>query len=216
MTHETTFIHHFVPASGEGASPRLLLLLHGTGGDENDLLDLGRELDGDAALLSPRGRVLEQGMPRYFRRIAPGRFDLEDLILRAHELADFVEREATRRGFPSGRRLAVGLSNGANIAAAMLLLRPAVLAGAVLLRPMVPLVPEKMPDLARVSALVMAGRRDPLVPAGESERLAALLRDAGADVTLHWTDTGHALDPSEPPVIRAWLRDPERTGEANR
>ena len=205
MTLENTFAHRFVPAPLGSTSPRLLVLLHGTGGDENDLLELGRKLGGDAALLSPRGKVLEHGMPRYFRRLAPGVLDLEDLVFRTHELADFVQREATTRGFAREQRMAVGLSNGANIAATMLLLRPAVLAGAVLLRPMVPLVPEALPDLAKTSVLVMAGRRDPMVPTAESERLAALLRDCGAEVTLHWTDAGHGVAEEELVVAAAWL-----------
>jgi predicted esterase len=202
---ENTFVHRFVPAPRGSASPRLLVLLHGTGGDENDLLELGPRLEGGAALLSPRGKVLEHGMPRFFRRLAPGVLDLEDLAFRTHELADFVERVSTEHGFAREQRMAVGLSNGANIAAAMLLLRPTVLAGAVLLRPMVPLVPEAVPDLTGTSVLVMAGRRDPMVPANESERLAALLRDSRAKVTLHWADVGHGVVEEELAVAAAWL-----------
>src|SRR5215475_3170856 len=122
------FIHEFVP----GNSSRTLLLLHGTGGNERDLIPLGRELDPTAALLSPRGKVLENGMPRFFRRLAEGVFDLEDLKYRANELADFVTVAAEHYGFARDNLIAVGYSNGANIAAAMLLLRPEILPIAIL------------------------------------------------------------------------------------
>lgn len=126
---ELDFVHHFVPASA--GSARVLLLLHGTGGDESDLIPLGREIDGTAALLSLRGKVLENGMPRFFRRLAEGVFDEEDVVRRAHELADFVVAAAGKYEFDLSRLTAVGYSNGANISAAMLLLRPEVLASAV-------------------------------------------------------------------------------------
>src|SRR5438046_1466021 len=138
MNLRPDFIHDFVP----GSSSRTLLLLHGTGGNERDLIPLGRELDPNAALLSPRGKVLENGMPRFFRRLAEGVFDLEDLKYRTNELADFVAAAAQHYGFASDNLIAVGYSNGANIAAAMLLLRPEILHGAVLFRAMVLLVPK--------------------------------------------------------------------------
>jgi len=150
------FIHRFIPAK-EADSPLALLLLHGTGGDETDLLGLGQELAPGAALLSPRGKVLENGLPRYFRRLAEGVFDLADLRVRTNELADFVETAAQRYRLPSDRIFAVGFSNGANIAASVLLLRPQVLAGAVLFRPMVPLVPDPMPNLHGKPVLLAAG-----------------------------------------------------------
>src|SRR6187401_91570 len=140
------FIHEFLP----GNSSRTLLLLHGTGGNERDLISLGRELDPNAALLSPRGKVLENGMPRFFRRLAEGVFDLEDLKYRTNELADFVIAAAQHYGFASDNVVAVGYSNGANIAASILLLRPQVLSAAVLFRAMVPVIPDKLPDLSSV------------------------------------------------------------------
>ena len=127
MRLQPDFIHEFVP----GRSERTLLLLHGTGGNERDLIPLGRELDPDAALLSPRGKVLENGMPRFFRRLAEGVFDLEDLKTRTHELADFVEAAARHYKFAAGQIVGVGYSNGANIAASMLLLRPEILRAAI-------------------------------------------------------------------------------------
>src|SRR5947209_8552527 len=190
-TTDAQFIHQFIPASAPGAPT--LLLLHGTGGNEADLLDLGRALDGTAALLSPRGKVLEHGMPRFFRRLAEGVFDMEDLTRRTHELADFVAGAAAQYGFDPRRVVAVGFSNGANIAASLLLLRPETLAAAILFRPMVPLVPETPPDLSHVPIFIASGRQDPIVPAAEAERLAALLRQAGAPVALHWEAGGHGL-----------------------
>src|SRR5258707_3134520 len=156
------FLHTFVP----GRSARTLLLLHGTGGNENDLISLGRALDTDANLLSPRGKVLENGMPRFCRRLAEGIFDEEDLIPRTHELVDFIEQASTKYGLNRQNLLAVGYSNGANIAGSLLLLRAGTLAGAVLLRPMVPIVPEPLPDFEGVTVLVLSGRHGPLISAG--------------------------------------------------
>jgi phospholipase/carboxylesterase/glyoxalase family protein len=200
------FIHRFIAAK-EPDSPLTLLLLHGTGGDETDLLGVGRQLAPSAALLSPRGKVLEHGMPRYFRRLAEGLFDLEDLRARTHELADFVETAAQRYRLASDRIFAVGFSNGANIAASVLLLRPEALAGAVLFRAMVPLVPETMPYLRGRPVFLAAGRRDPIVSPDETERLRRLLSQAGADVTLHWETAGHELTPADIEAARAWLKE---------
>ena len=195
------FVHRFVP----GTSKLTLLLLHGTGGDENDLIPLGPTLRPDAALLSPRGKQSENGAPRFFRRLAPGVFDVPDLILRTDELARFVEAAADHYGFDARRVIAVGFSNGANIAASLLLLHPGVLAGAVLLRATLPLMPPALPDLKGVPVLVAAGRTDTMVPAAQSENLAKVLRQAGADVTLHWSDGGHGIGREEVEVARAWL-----------
>jgi predicted esterase len=202
-TTDLGFVHRFEPATAPGAP--MLLLLHGTGGDESDLLPLGRMLHPGAALLAPRGRVLEQGMPRFFRRLAPGVFDQHDLTARTHELADFVGAAAAHYGVQTRPVVAVGFSNGANIAAALLLLRPRVLAGAILLRPMVPLTPPSRPALAGTRVFAAAGRFDPTVPAGEPERLAALLRSAGADVALQWSDAGHEMTHGDVTAARDWL-----------
>jgi phospholipase/carboxylesterase/glyoxalase family protein len=201
----TDFVHRFEPAAqtpGEGT----LLLLHGTGGDENDLLPLGRAISPRVALLAPRGQVLENGMPRFFRRIAEGVFDHADLVARSHQLADFVAAAAKQHGFDPARVYAVGFSNGANVAAAVMLLRPETLAGGILFRPMVPFEPETPPRLAGRRVLVSAGRADALVPAAQSERLAELLRQAGADVTLHWSPGGHALERPDLAAAGDWWR----------
>jgi predicted esterase len=203
MRLQPDFIHEFVP----GASNRTLLLLHGTGGNERDLITLGRELDPRAALLSPRGKILENGMPRFFRRLAEGVFDLEDLRKRTNELADFVAAAAEHYRLAADQVVAVGYSNGANIAASILLLRPEILRGAVLFRAMVPLVPENLPDLSSVHVWIGAGSEDPIIPTSETQRLVELLRSAGADVTLRFFNAGHGLTNSEVETAGRWLND---------
>ena len=198
------FIHRFAPPASD-SSGRTLLLLHGTGGDENDLIDIGRVLDSSAGLLSPRGKVLENGMPRFFRRLAEGIFDEEDLVRRTHQLADFLRAAAIHYKLDPKRMFAVGYSNGANIAAAILLLRPELFAGAILFRAMVPLVPESLPNLKEVPVFISAGNVDPIVPVANVKRLGAMLREAGANVSLHYVDAGHALAPNDIEDAREWL-----------
>jgi len=197
----SSFRHVFIP----GMSRRTLLLLHGTGGNEHDLLSLGRNLDPEASLLSPRGKILENGLPRFFRRLAEGVFDEEDLIHRSNELADFIAETVTSYSLDSGRIYAVGYSNGANIAASLLLLRPGVLTGAALLRAMVPLTPEVLPKLNGISVLMLSGRYDPVVPEENARRLAALLTDAGATVSLHFENAAHQLTENTLEAVRGWL-----------
>ena len=201
MRPQPDFIHDFVA----GSSSRTLLLLHGTGGNERDLIPLGRELDPNAALLSPRGKVLENGMPRFFRRLAEGVFDLEDLRYRTNELADFVAASAQHYGFSTDQLVAVGYSNGANIAASMLLLRPEIMRAAILFRAMVPLIPDKLPDLSSVRVWIGAGDQDPIVPASETKRLVELFRRAGADVTIRFANAGHGLTNDDLDAARQWL-----------
>jgi predicted esterase len=201
MRPQPDFIHEFVP----GTSERTLLLLHGTGGNERDLIPLGRELDASAGLLSPRGKVLENGMPRFFRRLAEGVFDLGDLKKRTNELADFVVAAARHYQFAGDKVVAVGYSNGANIAASMLLLRPEVLSAAILFRAMVPLVPETLPNLSSARVWIGAGSEDPIIPTSETQRLVELLRSAGADVTLRFFNAGHGLTSSDVETARHWL-----------
>ena len=206
MTAELGFPHVFKPAQTPGAPT--LLLLHGTGGDEHDMLPLGGLAPG-AALLSPRGKVLEHGMPRFFRRLAEGVFDVEDLKFRAHELADFIGAAAARYGFDPARVIALGYSNGANIASAIMLLRPGVLRRGVLLRAMVPLEPEPLPSIDGTRVLISNGRMDPIVSPDETERLAKLLQRAGADVEVHWQPAGHQLMPGDFAVAKTWLQSIE-------
>ena len=197
------FTHRFVPGSDPAAPP--LLMLHGTGGNEDDLLPLGQSLSGGSALLSPRGQVLENGMPRFFRRLAEGVFDEPDLRARTAELARFTGAAAAEYGFDAANVIAVGFSNGANIAASLLLLAPGTLKGAVLFRAMVPLRPERVPALAGVRVLLSEGARDPIVPRSEGEELARLLREGGADVTLEWQEAAHGLIEADLRTARDWL-----------
>ena len=199
------FIHRFEPAPDRGGSTRALLLLHGTGGNESDLLPVGRALDPTAALLSPRGQVLENGMPRFFRRLAEGVFDEKDVIKRAGELAKFVRAAADEYQLDLGRMVAVGYSNGANIAAAILLLGLAPFRSALLFRAMVPLLPEHLPSLTGSRVLVSSGLRDPIVPPANAQRLVSLLREGGADAELKPQPAGHELTSRDLDDAREWL-----------
>ena len=201
------FIHRYVPpnAGAELAGGTTLLLLHGTGGDEEDLLPLGRELLPGAGMLSPRGKVLERGAPRFFRRLAEGVFDQEDLALRTEELATFINAAVSSYQLERDGIVAVGFSNGANIAASLLLRRPGVLRAAILFSPMIPFVPESLPRLDGTSIFIGAGRNDPIAPPEQAERLTSMLREAGADVTLHWEPAGHTLTRGELDAAREWI-----------
>jgi phospholipase/carboxylesterase len=196
------FVHRFEPGA-DAARP--LLLLHGTGGDEHDLLPLGRMVAPDAALLAPRGPVTENGMPRFFRRLAEGVFDEADLRRRTGDLAAFVAEARDRYGL--GAPLALGFSNGANIAASLLMLRPGVLAGAVLIRPMVPFAEPPAADLGGRPVLILSGAMDPIVPAENARRLAAQLTAAGAAVEHRILPTGHGLSQADVSLAAAWLRN---------
>ncbi|UFN49027.1 alpha/beta hydrolase [Roseomonas sp. OT10] len=199
---ELSFLHRFEPATAPDLPP--LLLLHGTGGNEDDLLPLGRLVAPGAALLSPRGKVSENGMPRFFRRLAEGVFDEADLRRRTDELAEFV-RDA-RAAYGIGAPVALGFSNGANIAAAMLLQRPGLLRGAALLRAMPPFRQPPEADLGGTPVLLLSGTADPIVPAASSAALAALLDRDGAAVTHHALPVGHGLSQMDVSLTRDWLR----------
>ncbi len=201
MTEALSFIHRFEP--GSDAAGKALLLLHGTGGDENDLLPLGRMIVPAAALLSPRGKVLENGMPRFFRRHAEGVFDEDDVRRRANELADFVGE--ARKSYGLSALIAVGYSNGANIAAAMLLLRPETLDGAVLLRAMAPLAQTTPVDLAGTPVLILSGAADPIITPAKAALLVSLLQAAGAKVEHHMLPIGHELSQADISLARKWL-----------
>ncbi len=208
MRPQPDFVNEFVPAN----STRTLLLLHGTGGNERDLIPLGHVLDPDASLLSPRGKILENGMPRFFRRLAEGVFDLEDLKMRTNELADFVAAAVRNYELAADHVVGVGYSNGANIAASMLLLRPEIMSAAILFRAMVPLVPERLPDLSSVHVWIGAGDQDPIVPASETKALAELLRRARADVTIRFARAGHGLTNDDVTTARDWLERVKNLG----
>jgi phospholipase/carboxylesterase len=198
---DLSFIHRFEPATDPNRPP--LLLLHGTGGDENDLLSLGRMISPGSALLSPRGKILENGMPRFFRRLAEGVFDEEDVRLRANELADFVAEARKAYGFDAP--IALGFSNGANIAAAMLQLRPEALSGAALLRAMVPLSSAPQADLSGKRVLMVSGAMDPIIPADNAKQLAASLSASGAEVQHDVLPTGHNLSQTDLQLLVKWF-----------
>jgi phospholipase/carboxylesterase len=183
------FAHRFFP----GESDSTLLLLHGTGGSEDDLVPLGQQLAPKAAILSPRGKVSEFGAARFFRRLAEGVFDHEDLVFRTHELAEFIEATSDE------------YSNGANIAGSMMLLHPGLLRAAVLFRAMVPFEPEEVPDLSGMPVFLAAGRRDQMIPPQNTQRLVEILTEAGADLDVHWRDTGHGLTYEEVAEAKEWL-----------
>jgi phospholipase/carboxylesterase len=206
MNNGLDFIHRFISANSKAKQPNLtLLLLHGTGGTEDDLIPLGKELASDASILSVRGKVLENGMPRFFRRLEEGVFDLEDLKMRTDELAEFILKSSSMYEFDPKKMVAVGYSNGANIGASLLLKRPKVLAGAILFRAMVPFVPDVLPDLSTKSIILLEGLRDPIVSRREAESLMKLFTDARCDVTLKWQDSGHNLTQEDIVLAKEWL-----------
>jgi phospholipase/carboxylesterase/glyoxalase family protein len=202
---DSDFTHVFVPAEKPMPDAVTLLLLHGTGGDERDLLPLGRELWPGAALLGVRGNVLENGMPRFFRRLAEGVFDIEDLKARTNELARFIEAAAGRYRFSKRHLIAIGYSNGANIAASLILVHPHYLRAAVVFRPMVPFTPEIIRDLSEVSVFIGAGESDQIVAHDQPEKLAAILESGGADVSIFWHRGGHELGQDDVDAARTWL-----------
>src|SRR5215216_6081957 len=220
---ELGFIHRFMPPkhdeSGANAAATrtsrretqrktftTFLLLYGTGGNEQDLIPLAYELDKSAVILSPRGKVLENGItPRFFRRLAEGVFDLEDLKFRTNELADFVIDASKTYNFDLQNVISVGYSNGANIAASMLLLRPEILTSAILFRAMVPLVPQTLPNLSDKHIFMSSGLDDPIVSRQETDRLFSLLKKAGANISLSWQESGHELTMEEIRKAREWL-----------
>jgi len=203
------FIHNIIPSeeSSKDHDSLTLLLLHGTGGDENDLIPIARRLEiTNASILSPRGKVLENGMPRFFRRLAEGVFDIEDLKFRTNELADFVRDVSKTYAFDLNRVMAIGYSNGANIAASLLLLRPEILFRAILFRPMVPIVPDTLPNLSNKRVLVSAGLHDPIVASYQTKDLIDLLIRVGANVSVQWQNSGHELTQRDVKSAREWVR----------
>jgi phospholipase/carboxylesterase len=210
MTAKSPFTHRFEPGTRRGAPP--LLLLHGTGGDENDLLQLGATISPGSPLLSPRGRVLENGMPRFFRRLAEGIFDEEDVRHRALELGEFVQ--SARELYAIDAPLAVGYSNGANIAAALLLMNPRTLSGAILLRAMVPLTDPPDVDLSGKPVLILSGRQDPIVPADNADALAVMLSTTGAKVEHRILPAGHQLSQADVALARTWVAEAKQPATA--
>ncbi|MGH9981020.1 MAG: alpha/beta hydrolase [Nitrososphaeraceae archaeon] len=182
-----------------------LVLLHGTGGNEEDLIFLGKKIEPNASILSPRGKVLENNMPRFFRRLSEGVFDIEDLHIRSHELADFIQKCSFHYKFNLEKTIAIGFSNGANIAVSMLFLRPEVLQGAILFRAMVPFIPESLPNLLNKKILLSAGVQDPIVSRNETENLYSLFQKTNAITTLKWQPSSHNLIQKDILVAKSWI-----------
>lgn len=205
LNSELGFIHRYIPPRRPG-SPTLLVL-HGTGGNENDLIPLAKMIDPDAVVLSPRGKVLENGMPRFFRRFGEGKFDIEDLKFRTTELMDFVFRASKSYGFDISSVVVLGYSNGANIGASLLLLRPETLDRAILFRAMLPLKPERLPDLSKKKVFISAGKYDTMIPREGTLALAKLLEEARAQLILNWADSAHSLTQPEIEKAREWFKE---------
>ncbi|MEH7480879.1 alpha/beta hydrolase [Neobacillus drentensis] len=191
---------------GTDPSKPTLLLLHGTGGNELDLLPLAGRIDDEASVLSVRGNILENGMPRFFRRLAEGVFDEEDLIFRTKELNEFLDEASQKYGFDRNNILAIGYSNGANIAASLLFQYQNALKGAILHHPMVPRKGIELPDLSGKSVFIAAGTNDPICSPLESAELQSLLEHANAKVELHWENRGHQLTYEEVEEAAQWYR----------
>lgn len=204
MTDDLGFIHRFLPAE-DPASAETLLVLHGTGGDENDLIGIGQAVAPGAAILSPRGNVLENGAPRFFRRLAEGVFDPKEVRSRAEELARFIRAATVTYQLDPDRIFALGYSNGANVASTVMLIEPGTIHGAILLRPMLVYEPTDENDLSGSAVFISAGRMDPIVPTTSVEKLARLFESAHADITLKWQLAAHNLLPSEVREAAEWL-----------
>ena len=204
MTEDLGFIHRFVPAE-DSAAGETLVVLHGTGGDENDLIGIGQAIAPGAAIISPRGNVLENGAPRFFRRLSEGVFDPKEVRGRAEELARFIRAAVVTYRLDPERVFALGYSNGANVASTVMLVEPGILQASILLRPMLVYEPSEQRDLSGSAVFISAGRMDPIVPSTSVERLAALFEAGHADVTLKWQLAGHSLVPSEVREASDWL-----------
>ena len=204
MTGDLGFIHRFVPTEDK-TSAETLVVLHGTGGDENDLIGIGQAIAPGVAILSPRGNVLENGAPRFFKRLAEGVFDPKEVRSRGEELAQFIRAAISKYALNPERIFALGYSNGANIASTVMFIEPGLLQGAILFRPMLVFEPDERPDLSGAGVFISAGRMDPIVPTTSVERLVELFEGSRAEVTLKWQLAGHNLLPSEVREAADWL-----------
>ena len=198
---ELGFIYNYIPGSREN----VLFLLHGTGGNEDDLLTVGQMLDRRASIISPRGKVLENGMPRFFRRISPGVFDIEDLKFRVNELGEFIDLVCKKHSFRSKSLVVVGYSNGANIAVSLVLLKPTSLKRLILFRAMLPLVPDRIPDLNGTSVFISGGKYDEMISVKNTLELKSIFQKSGASIEMNWEESTHALTSDEVSKAREWL-----------
>lgn len=203
MNDDLGFIHRFIP--GQESTAETIIVLHGTGGDENSLVGIAQAVAPGSAIISPRGNVMEHGAPRFFKRLAEGVFDPAEVRSRGQELARFIRAAIINYNLDPGRVFALGYSNGANAASTVMLVDPGVLQGGILLRPMLVYQPPAVPDLSGTGVLISAGRMDPIVPTDSVEKLRDVLEGAGAAVTLNWQLVGHNLVPSEMREASEWL-----------
>lgn len=199
-------MRHLFQQGRDPAKPTFLLL-HGTGGNESDLLPLAGMIDPDASVLSVRGNVLENGMPRFFRRLAEGVFDEKDLVFRTKELYEFLDEASKKYSFDRKNIVAIGYSNGANIAGSLLFHYQDALKGAILFHPMVPRRGIDMPDLSETKVFIAAGTNDPICSPQESSELQLLLAQAHAKVDIHWENKGHQLTLDEIQAAAEWYQD---------
>lgn len=200
-------VMHHIFKQGSNSNKPTLLLLHGTGGTESDLIPLAKEIDDAASILGIRGNVLEQGMPRFFRRLYDGKFDEEDLMFRTKELSAFIDRMAQTYSFNRENAVAIGYSNGANIAGNLLFHYGSVLKGAILFHPMVPRRGIQIPDLQNMPIFIGAGTNDPICPPEEANELEEILLQANADVYVHWEDDGHQISHGEIKAAKTWYKN---------
>lgn len=198
---ELGFIYNYIPSSGENT----LLLLHGTGGNEDDLLTIGQMLDQKASILAPRGKVVENGMPRFFRRISPGVFDIEDLKFRVSELTEFIMLACKKHSIDQRSLIGVGYSNGANTAAGLIMLEPTLLKRSILFRVMLPFLPERIPELSGTRVFISGGKYDQMISEEGTLELKNILQKSGADVKMNWEQSTHALSAGEINKAREWL-----------
>ncbi|EHL77962.1 alpha/beta hydrolase [Bacillus smithii] len=199
-------MRHLFQQGRDPAKPTFLLL-HGTGGNESDLLPLAGMIDPDASVLSVRGNVLENGMPRFFRRLAEGVFDEKDLVFRTKELYEFLDEASKKYSFDRNNIVAIGYSNGANIAASLLFHYQDALKGAILFHPMVPRRGINLPDLSETKVFIAAGTNDPICSPQESSELQLLLAQAHAKVDIHWENKGHQLTLDEIQAAAKWYQE---------
>lgn len=206
MSGQLNHIHRFIP-SKDRLNDKTLILLHGTAGNEESLLPISEFILPNSSVLSPRGQVLENGMPRFFKRLSEGVFDQADLRLRTRELADFIKDAINIYNLKSNDIIAAGYSNGANIASSVIFTCPELISKAVLYHPMIPFIPESAPDIKHLSVLITAGTNDPIVSREETVNLQNLYREYGAEVEIFWHDMGHKLTREELDKTKTFLSE---------
>ena len=196
----------YIYQKGQDDHP-VILLFHGTGGDENDLLSIANEIDEKASVISFRGDVDENGSLRFFKRKPNGQFDYEDLVMRTEKLDLLIKELSVELGFDCNNLVAIGYSNGANIIGSLLFAKEICLKGAILMHPMVARTDVKPKNLSGRKILITAGINDPICPVGESRAVNDILKAAKAEVNIQWFDDGHRLTLKEVDVAKKWYSE---------